>query len=162
MAIVQTALITLLVIAFVFVLVAQLGLLRGRAPNDLGAREGRLKPPSLTPNSVSSQAGLYPEHPQRRYAEIAPFPVPDSGPQGLERIRRVVESLEGAKVVKSDSGYLYVQFTSRMLKFVDDTEFWFDARQGVVQLRSASRLRRKDFGANRARIEAIRARLGGG
>ena len=140
-------------------LAGQLGLLRGRQPGDLGLHDGRLKPPSMTPNSVSSQAGLYPEHPMREYARIEPLPVHDSGPHTLERIRRIVETLDGAKVVQANSGYLYAQFTSRMLKFVDDTEFWFDPQAGVIQVRSASRLGRKDFGVNRARIEAIRARL---
>jgi len=159
MAFVETALLTLIALAIGVVLITQLGLLRGRTPHDLGARDGRLKPPSLRPNSVSSQAGLYPEHPQRRYAEIAPLAVDDSGPHTLERIRRIVESMEGGKLIRSDSGYLYAQFTSRTLKLVDDVEFWFDARQGVVQVRSASRLPRSDGGANRARVEAIRARL---
>ena len=140
-------------------LAGQLGLLRGRQPGDLGLHDGRLKPPSMNPNSVSSQARLYPEHPMRDYARIEPLPALDSGPHALERIRRIVETMEGAKVVQANSGYLYVQFTSRMLKFVDDTEFWFDPQGGVIQVRSASRLGRKDFGVNRARIEAIRARL---
>ena len=67
--------------------------------------------------------------------------------------------MPGASVVESKPGYLYVRFTTRWLKFVDDTEFWADPAAGVVQVRSASRLGKKDFGANRARIEAIRASL---
>ena len=67
--------------------------------------------------------------------------------------------MQGAKVVQANSGYLYVQFTTGRLKWVDDPEFWFDPQAGVVQVRSASRLGRKDHGANRARIEAVRARL---
>jgi hypothetical protein len=51
----------------------QLGLLRGRPPATLGVRDGRLAPPSKTPNSVSSQASLYPDHPQHDYAGIAPL-----------------------------------------------------------------------------------------
>jgi uncharacterized protein (DUF1499 family) len=159
MGIVKTILVMLGVIVIVVVLAAQFGLLRGRMPNDLGARDGRLKPPSMSPNSVSSQAGLYPDHPQRHYAEVAPFEIQGSGPETLERIRRIVESMPGAKVVKSDSGYLYIQFTTKMMKFVDDAEFWVDARRGVVQVRSASRIGRKDFGVNRERIETIRTRL---
>jgi uncharacterized protein (DUF1499 family) len=140
-------------------LAIRLGLLRGRQPPDLGPHDGRLKPPSMTPNSVSSQAGLYPEHPMRDYARIAPFALHDSGPQTLERIRRVIEAMEGARIVQANSGYLHAQFTSRVLGLVDDAEFWFDPKAGVIQVRSASRLRRNDHGANRARIEAIRARL---
>jgi uncharacterized protein (DUF1499 family) len=142
-------------------LAGQLGLLRGRMPNDLGARDGRLKPPSMTPNSVSSQALLYPEHPMRDYARIEPFVLRGSGPQTIERIRRVVEAMDGGNVVQVNSGYLYAQFTSRMLKFVDDVEFWSDPQAGVIHVRSASRLGRKDLGVNRARVEAIRARLAG-
>lgn len=162
MTLLKTIFLTLVLLAFAVALAAQFGLLRGRMPSDLGARDGRLKPPSMTRNSVSSQAGLYPDHPQRAYAQIAPFPAPDGGPQALERLRRVVEGMDGAKVVKSDPGYLYVQFTTRWMKFVDDCEFWFDPRAGVVQVRSASRIGREDFGVNRERVEAIRSRLTGG
>lgn len=150
-----------LLLAAVPALAVQFGLLRGRMPSDLGARDGRLKPPSMTPNSVSSQAGLYPDHPQRTYAQIAPLPIHGNGPETLERLRRIVEALDGARVVKADSGYLYVQFTTRLLKLVDDAEFWFDPRANLIQVRSASRLGRQDFGANRARIEVVRARLAG-
>jgi uncharacterized protein (DUF1499 family) len=62
-------------------------------------------------------------------------------------------------VVSANRDYLRVQFTTRWLGFVDDAEFWADPGAGVVQVRSASRLGRRDFGANRARIEALRARL---
>ena len=50
---------------------------------------------------------------------------------------------------------------TRVMKFVDDAEFWFDPASGVVHVRSASRVGRKDFGVNRARIEAVRQALAG-
>jgi uncharacterized protein (DUF1499 family) len=40
---------------------------------------------------------------------------------------------------------------------VDDVEFFFDGK--VVQVRSCSRLGRRDFGVNRKRVEAIRRRV---
>jgi uncharacterized protein (DUF1499 family) len=159
MWILKWLLIGIVVLVIALALAGQLGLLRGRTPPDIGVHEGRLKPPSKNPNSVSSQAGLYPENPMRDYARIEPLPVQGSGPQTIDRIRRIVEAMDGAKVVQVNSGYLYVQFTSRMLKFVDDTEFWVDPQAGVIQVRSASRLGRKDFGVNRAHIEAVRAAL---
>ena len=55
------------------VIAGQAGLLRGRPPADLGVRDGRLKRPSLTPNSVSSQADLHSDHPMREYARIPPL-----------------------------------------------------------------------------------------
>lgn len=156
---IQTLFLVLLLLAVGVSLGAQFGLFAGRMPTDLGTRDGRLKPPAMTPTSVSSQAGLYPDHPQRAYAAIEPFPVIESGPRTLERLRRLVDGLPDARVVRSDPGYLYVQFTSRWLRRVDDCEFWFDPRAGVVHVRSSSRLRRHDQGANRARVEAIRAQL---
>ena len=68
-------LVVILLPAVVF-FAGQFGMLKGKAPGDLGVHNGRLKPPSNTPNSVSSQAGLYPEHPQRGYADIASPALP--------------------------------------------------------------------------------------
>ncbi len=139
-----------------------MGWLQGRPPQDLGVRDGRLKPPSDTPNSVSSQAGLYPGHPMRERANIAPLALRGDGPATIARIREIVQSMPDARVVESRPDYLYVQFTTRWLRFVDDTEFWFDPQAQVIQVRSASRVGRGDFGVNRARIEAIRGRLAAG
>lgn len=43
--------------------------------------------------------------------------------------------------------------------FVDDVEFYLDEKDSLIQVRSASRLGESDLGANRKRIEAIRARF---
>lgn len=148
-------------IAFALVAVAflagQLGLLSGRQPTDLGVRNGRLMPPSRTPNSVSSQAHLHPDAPQRDDAAIAPLPLPGDSTTSIERLRRIVESMPGARVVDVRPDYLYAQFTTKWLKFVDDVEFWASPAEGVIHVRSASRVGRRDFGVNRKRVEAIRA-----
>ena len=68
-------------------------------------------------------------------------------------------SLMGAEVVKSEPDYLYAQFTTPVMKFVDDVEFWYDPAEQAIEVRSASRLGSKYFGTNRDRIEAIRRRL---
>ena len=142
------------------VLVAgQLGLFRGTAPRDLGVFNGQLKPPAVTPNSVSSQAALYPEHPQRRFAQIAPLALIGDGPATLATIKALAQASARVTVVKSEPDYLYLQYRSRLMNFVDDVEFWFDPAKQVVQVRSASRLGRGDMGANRARVESLRAEL---
>jgi len=137
----------------------QLGFLQGTAPTDLGVRDGKLKPPSSTENSVSSQAALYPDHPQRIYADIAPLALKGDGPATLARIKAIVEGMDGAKMVKSEPGYLYAQFTTQLMRYVDDVEFWFDPAANAIQVRSASRVGRGDMGVNRKRIEAVRAAL---
>jgi uncharacterized protein (DUF1499 family) len=149
-------------LALLVLLAAQLGAFSGRPPGHHGPRDGRLKAPSKTPNSVSSQADLWVQHPMQDYARIAPLTPKGSGPATIAQIRRIVEAMPGARVIESRDDYLYVQFTTRWMKFVDDAEFWFDPQNNVVQLRSASRVGRKDFGVNRARIEAIRQALAAG
>jgi len=138
----------------------QLELLKGSPPTDIGVHRGRLKPPSSTENSVSSQAELYPDHPQLEYASIEPIKLRNGdGAATLESIKEAIDEMENAQVVTCEADYLYAQFTSSGLKFVDDAEFWFDADASVVQVRSAARLGRKDFGMNRKHIEAVRTAL---
>ncbi len=159
MLIIKWLVIVVLLVIVLAVAAGQLGFLQGTAPTDLGVRDGRLKPPSMTENSVSSQAALYPDHPQRKYADIAPLPVKGEGPATIAQIKAIVEGMDGAKVIKSEPGYLYAQFTTKLMKYVDDVEFWFDPAANVIHVRSASRVGRGDLGVNRKRIEAVRAAL---
>ena len=137
----------------------RLGWWQGQAPSDLGVKDGRLKPPSKTPNSVSSQALLHPGHPMQQAAMIPPLALNGDAPATLAKLRTVVAALPGAQVVDQRPDYLYARFSTRLLGFVDDAEFWADPAEGVIQVRSASRLGRKDFDVNRQRIEAVRAAL---
>jgi uncharacterized protein (DUF1499 family) len=157
MLIIKWLVIAVLLVIVLAVAAGQLGFLQGTAPNDLGVHDGKLKPPSMTENSVTSQVALYPDHPQRKYADIAPLRVKGEGPATIAQIKALVEGMDGAKVVKSEPGYLYAQFTSKLMKYVDDVEFWFDPAANVIQVRSASRVGRGDLGVNRKRIEAVRA-----
>lgn len=159
MAVLKWLLIAVLVLIAAAVLAGQLGMLQGKPPSDLGVREGKLKAPAKTPNSVTSQAALYPDHPRRDFAQIAPLALKGDGAATMARVKTIVEGMRGARVIKTEPGYLYAQFTTPLMKFVDDTEFWFDAAAGVVQVRSASRIGQGDQGLNRARIESIRAQL---
>ena len=152
---------TFVALTLLAVVAGQLGFLRGQAPDNLGVRDGRLKPPSKTPNSVTSQAALWPGHPQQAYATIAPLALRGDGPATMARIETLMKTWPGAEVIKRSDDYLHVAFTTRLMKYTDDVEFWFDPTAGVVQVRSASRLGKGDLGANRARVEAIRAALAG-
>lgn len=145
--------------AIVLALVAaQVGLLSGRQPGDIGVKDGRLKPPSRTRNSVSSQAALVPDHPQRAYATIDPLPFKEAGAAAsLKALEAVLQDMPGVTIIEQRPDYLYAQAQTRWLKFVDDVEFWANPARGAIEVRSASRLGREDFGVNRKRIEAVRA-----
>ena len=74
-------------------------------------------------------------------------------------MRDGLEATLGARMVEERADSLRVEFTSRWLRFVDDAEFWAAPAARVVQVRSSSRLGRRDFGVNGKRIEALRKHL---
>jgi uncharacterized protein (DUF1499 family) len=144
-------------ITALLILAGQFGLLRGKAPSNLGVTDGKFKPPSKSENSVSSQADLYPDHPMVAYAAIAPISFSGDAQVAWEKLVSAVKGLPRMAVVSDTGSYLYAQQTTLLLRFTDDVEFSLDADSNVIHVRSASRLGRKDFGVNRKRIEAIRA-----
>ena len=147
----------LLALIVAVVAAAQLGMLAGRLPTDLGVKQGRLKAPSNTPNSVSSQADLYPDHPQRAYAFVEALPLKNGDASAsLQALVAALSSLSGVSVVEQRHDYVRAQAQTSWLKFVDDLEFWVNPERQVIEIRSASRMGRKDFGVNRQRIESLR------
>lgn len=141
-----------------FMIAVQFGLLAGQQPSDIGVAQGRLKPPSATRNSVTSQAALYPGHPQIDYAAIAPLPLKgNDATASMQALVAVLREMPGVSVVEEKPDYVYAQARTRWLKFVDDVEFWINPATRAIDVRSASRLGREDFGVNRRRVEAIRS-----
>lgn len=54
------------------------------------------------------------------------------------------------------SDYLRMTFQTPWLRFTDDVEFYFSAKERLIHMRSASRVGHSDLGTNRKRLEAIR------
>ena len=71
------------------------------------------------------------------------------------RLRAVIDATPGATLVATQDDRWHAEFRTRLFGFVDDVHFAFDDARGVVDFRSASRVGESDFGANRARMEAI-------
>jgi uncharacterized protein (DUF1499 family) len=76
-------------------------------------------------------------------------------------LKAVIAGLPRTKLVEEDEAYLHYEFTSLLLRFVDDVEFLFDDDAKRIHFRSASRTGYGDFGVNRRRMEDIRSRLQG-
>ncbi len=115
----------------------------GEPPQDIGVHNGALTACPESPNCVSSF---------ETDEEHAIEPIAAS----LEQIGRALLARDEANVVEAASNYLYVEFTSRIMGYVDDVEFLFDPATGLTHVRSASRVGYSDLGANRKRIESIR------
>jgi uncharacterized protein (DUF1499 family) len=123
-------------------------------PPYLGVNEGRLARCKSTPNCVSSQAD-----PGDAEHFIAPIAFKGSTLEAMAAVRKALDGMERCTVIRHEGNYLYAEFRSKLLGFVDDVEFVHDARSGTIHVRSASRLGRRDFGVNRQRVEALRARV---
>ncbi|MBW4422003.1 MAG: DUF1499 domain-containing protein [Myxacorys californica WJT36-NPBG1] len=123
----------------------------GKQPTTLGVRDGRLAPCPATPNCVCSQDSD-PGH------SIEPLKLssPDSA---IADLKRIIQALPKTKIVEESNDYLYAQFTSKLMGYVDDVEFYVDRAANVIHVRSASRLGKSDLGVNRKRIELIRTQL---
>jgi uncharacterized protein (DUF1499 family) len=126
----------------------------GKRPSNLGVAGGRLAAPKRSPNCVSSQAD-----PADVEHYIAPIRFTGSPVEAMAALRKIVDGTERTFVVKHDAGYLYAEFKSRLMGYVDDVEFYASEKEGVIHVRSASRLGRRDFGVNRARVESIREKF---
>ena len=126
----------------------------GNRPDYLGVKEGKLPRAKRTPNCVSSQAD-----PSDAEHFIEPIRFQGNASDAMAAVRKAVEGMERATVIRHEGNYLYAEFKSKLLGFVDDVEFTHDSTAGVIHVRSASRLGRRDFGVNRARVEALRAKV---
>lgn len=124
----------------------------GTRPDFLGVKDGKLAPCPNSPNCVSSQA-TDPEH------SITAIAYKSSPEDAIAQLKQVIQAQENAKIVTEGADYLYVEFTSKLMGFVDDVEFYLDKSKSTIEVRSASRLGQSDLGVNRQRIETVRAKL---
>jgi uncharacterized protein (DUF1499 family) len=108
----------------------------------------RFAPPPSSPNCVSSRADA-----GDKVHHIRPLAGTD-----LSKVKAVVQGMPRTEIVEEADGYLKAVFTSALFRFKDDVEF--EQEGDVVHVRSASRVGYGDLGANRKRVEAIRAALG--
>jgi uncharacterized protein (DUF1499 family) len=127
----------------------------GKQPTNLGVQEGKLAACPNTPNCVSSQATTADaEH------YITPIAYQSTPADAMAKLKSVIEGMERTKIIRETGDYLYAEFTSALMGYVDDVEFYLDPNTpGQLQVRSASRLGQSDLGVNRKRIEALRAKL---
>jgi uncharacterized protein (DUF1499 family) len=113
-----------------------------------------LAPCPSSPNCVSTTA-------QDQEHAIAPFRFATSRTEAQEALKAIVLSMPRTRLVEVDESYQHYEFTSLLLRFVDDVEFLFDEATKTVHFRSASRTGYSDLGVNRRRMEEIRKMVEG-
>ena len=124
----------------------------GRRPDTLGVRDGRLRGCHRSPNCVSSEA-------RDDAHRVEPLRLASDPAEGWRTLVEVVDALPRTKIVTREDGYVHAECRSALLGFVDDLELQLRADEGVVAVRSASRLGYSDLGVNRKRVDDLRRRL---
>ncbi len=117
-----------------------------------GVVGGRLAPCPATPNCVSSQT-------EDATQLVEPFKITGDPAAALGKLKAALARLGGATVVKEETNYLHAVASTPFFRFRDDLELLIDPANGVVHIRSASRIGVSDLGANRKRVERLRAIL---
>jgi uncharacterized protein (DUF1499 family) len=128
----------------------------GTRPDDLGVRDsGSLKPCPPSPNCVTSQCD-----PSDTEHFISSVKFTGKLSEAKEKLKAVILNQPRAVIITEKDNYIHAEFTSKIMRYVDDVEFYLDSKTNTLHFRSASRLGRSDFGVNRARIEKIKIELG--
>jgi len=140
------ALIGLILLTFI-----GLGIASHYSSPELGIVDGKLRACPDSPNCVCSEA--YAETDASHH--IPPVKLSGNNTEAPWKLLRQTIIDQGGQIIREDNSYLHAEFTSSIFRFVDDLELRMDRQNGLIHLRSASRVGRSDLGANRKRIEAI-------
>lgn len=124
----------------------------GRMPKALAEGSGRFAPCPASPNCVSSEA-------RDEAHAIAAYRIRGEADAAWRALTDHLRTRERVEIATLEADYLHAVFKSALMGYRDDVEFRLDPGAGVIRLRSASRLGYGDMGANRDRIESIRAAL---
>ncbi len=104
------------------------------------------------PNCVSSQS----TDPARR---VAAFELRQPGEAAWNALIRLLADQPHARLLNAEANEATLEFDTASGMFTDDLRLVRDPAVGRVQVRSASRVGYFDFGANRRRVENLRALL---
>ncbi len=125
-----------------------------KAPT-LGVSNGSLKECPSSPNCVCSQS-------ESKEHLIEPIEAKVSLAKAREILLNVMADAERANTTVEQENYIRAEFSSRLIGFVDDVEFYLTGGNGkntIIHVRSASRTGYSDLGVNRKRIESIRQKV---
>lgn len=138
--------------ASVAVLPGLSGVFTGNSPADIGVHDNQLIDCPDSPNCVSSTASDDDHY-------IAPIEYTAEPAAVQEKLVAILKNQPRTKVIEQTDDYILVEFTSRLMGFVDDAEFYFLPDGHSIALRSAARLGESDLGVNRRRLEQFRLAL---
>ena len=110
---------------------------------------GQFAPCPDKPNCVSSKSSL-------SLHKIAPLIYKENSQYARIKLLGIINSMPRTQISIEDNKFIHVEFTSKIFRFVDDVEFYFEGDE-TIHFRSASRVGHSDMGVNRDRMEEIRS-----
>lgn len=132
-----------------FLFFRQLGSKSAAMIETLGVTNGQLAAMPDTPNAVSSQTDIASKY-------VAPLPMTGSVQETKEKILQCLQEMGHNSVVSQQDNYIHAVFVTPFMQYHDDVEFYIDTATNLVQFRSASRVGKSDFGANKARYATFK------
>ena len=141
--------ISLLVVLFVISAVLLAVLSCASNPPKVQLVDGRLRPCPNSPNCVSSES-------DSASSRVEPLTFQGPPEKAWSDLKETIREM-GGKIEEEHEGYLWATFTSRVFRFVDDVEFRMVSTDGIIHVRSASRVGYSDLGVNKRRVEKLRA-----
>ena len=124
----------------------------GQRPLNLGISDGNFSPCPSSTNCISSDAD------DERHKTL-PFQFKVTANTAWKTARESLLKLPRTVIVTETPDYIHAECTSAVFRFVDDLELHLRPSDGIIAVRSASRLGHSDFGVNRKRIETLRNAL---
>ncbi len=121
-------------------------------PRATGIVNGKLASCPASPNCVSSMTEDVAHF-------VEPFVYQGEREKAFTILRDIVSQSQRAKIQEERDNYIWAEFRSQIMGFVDDVEFFLPADRPVIHVRSASRVGYSDLGVNRKRIEELRKRF---
>lgn len=121
------------------------------------ASSPRLMPSHGDLSDCSRRACVSSQSRDERHA-VEPLRYAGRAHDARNTLRAAINDMSRSEIVTDGSCYMHATFRSTMTRATDDLELWFCSGPGKVDVRSARR-RGLDLGANRERVEALRAAL---
>ena len=140
--------ISILITLFVILVVLLIVLSCASNPPNVQLVDGRLRACPNSPNCVSSES-------DSASSRIEPLSFQGLAEKAWSNLKETIQEM-GGKIQEEHDGYLWATFTTRLFRFVDDVELRMVSTNGIIHVRSGSRVGYSDLGVNRRRVEKLR------
>ena len=120
--------------------------------NFIFSEKNKLEPCPNSPNCVSTQE-------TRKRKRMRPIQFKHTMKDAKMKLKMLLdeeESFPNVTLVEEEGNYLHYEFKTKIGKFIDDVEFFFEEKNKQIHFRSASRKGYGDFGKNKRRMRKFR------